>query len=165
LARLDYYRVKQRELNERRKPQYQEWLAANRDRKKAWWSRYYEENREQILARGKSYYQANRERFYAANALRRVRVRDGWHQLDAVDKQIVRFFYKAARKRGLAVDHIYPLDLGGEHAPWNLQLLTGKANSAKHNNEPTEREVVRGKRRYRLLRRQFERAANLGATA
>ena len=78
-----------------------------------------------------------------------------------MDKAIIRAIYRKSRAMGLAVDHIQPLFLGGGHVPWNMQLLTREQNSSKFCRQPVLGEVLRGERRYRLLRRVFER--ELGA--
>ena len=57
-----------------------------------------------------------------------------------VNHAAIRAVYKMAAVKGLTVDHIVPLKhstLCGLHVPWNLQLLSKKANSAKHNRVET----------------------------
>lgn len=82
--------------------------------------------------------------------------------MDQVDQAISTAMYEKARSVGQTVDHIQPLYLGGDHAPWNFELLSLSDNSSKQARRPTLREVMRGERRYRLLRRMFENAATLG---
>jgi 5-methylcytosine-specific restriction endonuclease McrA len=42
-----------------------------------------------------------------------------------------RDFYTKATDIPHDVDHIHPISKGGEHAPWNLQILTASANRSK----------------------------------
>jgi hypothetical protein len=93
--------------------------------------------------------------------------------LDAIDKAIIKAMYDKRDRTGLGgglgpghynVDHVQPLSLGGVHAPWNLQILTWEENSSKKNKRPTLREVMKAERRYRLLRRVFERELGTAAS-
>ena len=106
---------------------------------------------------------ANKSRYAFLQRRRCARRLNCLVSLDPVDRQIAEAFYEKAGRDGLTVDHIQPLLFQGDHAPWNFQLLTLSENSAKNGRRPTLREVMRGERRYRLLRRIFERAATLGA--
>ena len=95
--------------------------------------------------------------------------------LDAIDKAIIKAMYDKRDRTGLGggigpgyynVDHIQPLALGGVHAPWNLQIKSWEENQSKKASRPTLREVLRGERRYHLLRLVFlANASNLGAAA
>jgi len=112
-----------------------------------------------------------------ANAIRAERRGKGdcTIRMDAIDKAIIRALYAKRDKTGLGgglgpgyynVDHIQPLALGGVHAPWNMQILPWEENQSKKHRRPTLREVLRGERRYRLLRYMYEqRASSLGAAA
>jgi hypothetical protein len=103
-------------------------------------------------------------RYTALASRRRVRKVAAAVCLDRLDESILTAIYQKAAKTGFTVDHIQPLSLQGDHAPWNLQLLTLSQNSAKRNSRPTLKEVLRGERRYRLLRFMYEqRASSVGA--
>lgn len=104
----------------------------------------------------------NRGRYAYLGRRRTARQLNCSVNLDAVDQAISVAIYDKAEAKGLTVDHIQPLMLQGEHAPWNFELLTLSDNSAKHARRPTLREVMRGERRYRLLRRIFEHAGSDG---
>lgn len=165
------------------------------DRRRAYLSRNpgyrkteYERNKSRYLEYAKAYGKKNPDKRRIAgrawrernpgisNARRKERkLRNGVVvSLDAIDKAIIKAFYDKRDRMGLGggigpgyynVDHIQPMALGGAHAPWNLQLLPWEENQSKKAKRPTLREVMRGERRYRLLRRMFENAANLGAAA
>jgi hypothetical protein len=152
-------------------------VEENKARLAAWRS----ENRGRRNAQARDYHKANplpqraaSQRFRAANPgkqleynnRRRFRLKGAQPDLDPADTKIVVSFYRWAKSRGLSVDHIQPLVLGGAHAPWNMQLLSKLENSTKRASRPTLREVLRGERRYRLLRFMYEqRASSVGAAA
>jgi uncharacterized Zn finger protein (UPF0148 family) len=149
----------------------------------------YERNRDRYLERAKEYAQQNPERRRSAvrawrernpgisNAKRAERRGKGdcVISLDAIDKAIIKAIYAKRDRTGLGgglgpgyynVDHIQPLALGGVHAPWNMQILPWEENQSKKDRRPTLREVLRGERRYRLLRLVFlAHASELGTAA
>lgn len=161
----DKYRDWQRKYNQLHRDDQRRWREENRERVQAWGIAYRQRRGDELRQAQRRFYEANKELFFSNNALRRAKCRESYAQLDAIDKAIIKAMYRKSRERGLAVDHIQPLFLDGGHVPWNLQLLTREQNSAKFCHPPSEREVLRGHRRYRLLRRVFERASVLGAAA
>ncbi len=53
-----------------------------------------------------------------------------------VDKSIIKDIYAEVSRRGMHVDHIFPLKhklFCGLHVPWNLQLLSKDENFRKSN--------------------------------
>ena len=109
--------------------------------------------------------EANKPRYAYLQRRRTARRFECSVALDQVDRQIADAFYAKAEMTGMTVDHIQPLSLQGDHAPWNFELLPLSENSSKSARRPTLKEVMRGERRYRLLRRMFENAATVGAAA
>lgn len=86
-----------------------------------------------------------RERVNTKTQLRRRRVRQATP--DWLDKNLlIPFYIKSQRLKeetGVrhAVDHYYPLQgetICGLNVPWNLQVITWKENSAKHNRMPED---------------------------
>lgn len=56
--------------------------------------------------------------------------------LNEFDELYMLEFYDLAKRRGLEVDHIIPIQnksICGLHVPWNLQMLTRQANAQKNN--------------------------------
>jgi hypothetical protein len=148
---------------------------------------YYERNRDKALQQARLSALRDPERIRAnqrrwrernpgvSNAIRAARMGRGncVISLDAIDKAIIKAMYDKRDRTGLGgglgpghynVDHVQPLSLGGVHAPWNLQILTWEENSSKKNKRPTLREVMKAERRYRLLRRVFERELGTAAS-
>ena len=141
------------------------WKKANPERAAASPAAWRKENPERQAALSKQWRQDNPGQWQSLLTARHNRCNVEYKKLDPIDKAICSWFYKQAKKRNLVVDHIHPVKLQGQHAPWNFQLLTWAVNRAKGANRPTLREVMRGERRYRLLRRIFENAVTLGAAA
>jgi hypothetical protein len=138
----------------------------------------YERTKAHCLKKSKEYAQLHPERCRAAqlrwrernpgvgNARRAERRGKGdcTIKLDAIDKAIIKAIYDKRDRTGLGgglgvghynVDHIQPLALGGVHAPWNMQILSWEENASKKARRPTLREVLRGERRYHLLRMMY----------
>ena len=138
----------------------------------------YERNKVRTLERAKEYAQRNPDRCREAgrawrrrnpgisNAIRAARKGKGdcLISLDRIDKAIIKAIYDKRDKTGLGgglgpghynVDHIQPLAAGGVHAPWNMQILSWEENASKKAKLPTLREVLRGERRYHLLRMMY----------
>tara|TARA_B100000459_G_scaffold71470_1_gene39676 strand:+ start:300 stop:890 length:591 start_codon:yes stop_codon:yes gene_type:complete len=135
------------------------WLAVHPGYKKA----HYQENKEHVNAVNTAYKKNNSAKVNSINATRRARRAACAVELDAVDQAIVDAMYDKAQRTGQTVDHIMPLMLQGEHAPWNLRVLPGSENYSTQAQRPTLAEVTQGERRYRLLRKIFENAIQVGA--
>jgi hypothetical protein len=69
----------------------------------------------------------------------------GLAYFDKKHMQELRAIYVEAQLLGLSVDHIVPLKgktVCGLHVPWNMELVTRKANSEKHNRMPPEHKRI-----------------------
>ena len=134
------------------------WYAANPSYRAA----HYQANKSHNNAVNSAYKKNNSAKVNSINATRRARRVACTVELDAVDQAIVDAMYSKAQKTGQTVDHIMPLMLQGEHAPWNLRVLSGSENYSTQGQRPTLAEVTQGERRYRLLRRIFQNASQVG---
>lgn len=134
-------------------------LALEQERQREKQRRAYAENPEKLKARVKAYRTASPERIMAArekckeykknnpdvirqlnlkhNHLdRAARLKRVPRWLGEVEIERIRELYKEARRKGLHVDHIIPLqgtNVSGLHVYSNLQLLTKSENSSKRN--------------------------------
>lgn len=132
-ARKDIWR---RDNREKHNEKCRAWVENNREKRKAI-SRAY---REKVKADGRerefkrAWREANLDRARAYTNHRRRKLRAAtppW-----VDSREVLAVYEEAKRRGMTVDHIIPIQhplVCGLHVPWNLQLLTLAENSAKQN--------------------------------
>ena len=119
-------------------------------RHRAYAQKHYEANKASENARATSYRKQNSS---SVNSRRRsnyladpVKQREQSRAYDArkisqspklttIEQMMVDNYYKRAAELGsnYQVDHIIPLDLGGLHAPWNLQVVTKSDNCSKRN--------------------------------
>ena len=143
--------------------QRREWALLNPDSVRATGKKHRAANSEKERQRCAKKRLANQPRYSYLSRRRYARKLGCLVSLDQIDRAICDAFYAKAEKLGLTVDHIQPLYLQGDHAPWNFELLTLSENSAKQARRPTLKEVMRGERRYRLLRRIFEREARMAS--
>lgn len=133
---------------DRERNQREDVKARRRERDRA---RYAEKLRDDPVYREKQrerfakHYDENKDYYIARGAERARRSRRSFHLLTKEQQDQVVGFYVLARQLTLAtgvpheVDHIEPLrgkTSCGLHVPWNLQVVTRKANRAKGNRLP-----------------------------
>ena len=101
--------------------------------------KWYKENQTEISRKWKT---SNRDKTCASSAKRRALLSKATPKwlTEEMNKEILAM-YTEAQKKGLQVDHIYPINgetCTGLHVPWNLQLLTKSENSSKKNRIPKD---------------------------
>jgi 5-methylcytosine-specific restriction endonuclease McrA len=117
--------------------------AKNKETRSAYNAQYYVENKKKENTRSSLYKKENAALVNSATARRnaaKIQATPSWLTESDYNK-IDEFYIEAARKTketGIPheVDHILPLlgkNVRGLHVPWNLQILTKSANSAKGN--------------------------------
>lgn len=121
------------------------WTLENKEKFDAAHKKWLENNPEKRKAASKKY-RLNNVAYYTQYSSLRTR-----RQMNAKIKSLSEFdelylveFYDLARRRGLEVDHIIPLQskrICGLHVPWNLQMLT-RSENAKKNNKFSDEDVV-----------------------
>lgn len=119
-------RIDMRERSKRNAQKYRDnakaWAGANPERKKEYLKKWNQDNYGKRLA------------YNAERRASRIQAAPPWLTED--DYLTIDIIYDDAQKVGMVVDHIMPLNnplVCGLHVPWNLQLLTSSANSAKSN--------------------------------
>ena len=91
-------------------------------------------------------YRKNNKAYYTQYASLRSRrqMQAKIKSLTELDELVLVEYYDLAKRLGLEVDHIIPLQnkrICGLHVPWNLQMLTRSANAQK-NNKFSDEDVV-----------------------
>lgn len=110
------------------------WRSENSEQYKAAKFAWYEKNKPAVFVKAKQFAKDNPGWKRSATAKRRAQKLQAippWADLEKI-KQI----YLEAKKTGLVVDHVIPLQgnlVCGLHTETNLQLLTASENSQKHN--------------------------------
>jgi 5-methylcytosine-specific restriction endonuclease McrA len=115
------------------------WVKKNPEAKARWHKKWRDANleqaRESCRKSCRAHYQKNREVYIAKASVRRGKTRE-WPCSEA-ESLMIKYRYEDAKRltteTGVAheVDHIWPISKGGPHLPWNLQVLTKKANRSK----------------------------------
>lgn len=96
--------------------------------------KYTAENPEKSRQTRRNHYKRNHGVYVAKSAKRRSLMKT---ELTPVEKEWLQLYYIESRAMSKAtgvvyeVDHVKPLAKGGEHAPWNMQLLTAEENKHK----------------------------------
>ncbi len=134
-------RAKGREWARGKKEYSRNWKLVNRDRCYALARIWKERNRDKYDAHRKKYYSSPRGRMYSRNsqAIRRSKSKQGdvtaaWLE-QFIASQSKCFYCKKPfnSKRSKTVDHVTPLDKGGEHIMTNLVIACQICNSSKGN--------------------------------
>ena len=140
--RKKQYREDNKEKIAERKKQYRE---DNKEKIAEYYKQYYEGNKEKIAERKKQYYEENPHISFNARNRRRQREEN---QGDGITKEqwyeMMMFFdfrcaysdeYIGGNSEFRTIDHVIPLDKGGEHEIWNLVPMHLSYNSSKQAND------------------------------
>lgn len=134
-------RAKGREWSKNRKEYSREWRRANRDRIYKLQREWRKRNQDKYDAQRKKYYHSPKGQIYNRNsqALRRSKSKQG----DVTTAWLDQFLQSQDKccyckkpfnsKRKKTIDHVIPLDKGGEHVMTNLVVACQPCNSSKHN--------------------------------
>lgn len=120
---------------------HKEWYALNKEQREKTIKAWREANPEKCRAALRRYAEKNPDRVRQMFAHRRLIIRLGTPKsLTIEQRDQIAQFYKDARALSIMtgvlhhVDHIVPLrgrNVCGLHVPWNLQVLTARANQRK----------------------------------
>ena len=136
--RRRYHEANREKENERRK-RYHE---ANRDKDLERCKKWYEDNKEKVLEQVKEYSQTPQGQVVAFNKAQRRRIKEE-QQGDGITKdqwlEMMSFFnwecaYSGERltDKTRSIDHIVPLNSGGDNMIWNCVPMKLNYNSSKH---------------------------------
>ena len=94
---------------------------------------YYEKHKKELITKSKKWRKNNPDKKTMYNAKRRARKLNQTPELTQQEKEQVTLYYKMSSFLGpeFHVDHVIPLSKGGEHAPWNLQIIPAEENLKK----------------------------------
>lgn len=121
-------------LRKRTQAATKRWMNKNPGKASEYAARDLRAHGEKRRAAGRKYAKSNLAKFAAKNARRRaaqIKATPKWAELGEIEKM-----YELARKQRSHVDHVVPLKskrVCGLHCLANLQVLSGRENSAKGN--------------------------------
>ena len=136
---------RERELKKQRyhadKPKHREyarkWYSENAEAEKLRHKEYYEQNRDRVNAYMRERYKTKAPQIVAQVRERDARKRNQSPKLSSIERLMVNNYYERAKELTIehgiefSVDHITPINKGGLHAPWNLQVVTDSDNCRK----------------------------------
>ena len=159
---VNFYRQKtgkyglQSYCKECKKSYDKQWQQANRNRKtennKQWYEKYgkqyYETNKEKVAENQKRYHQSPKGQVVEFNKIHRRRIREGQQGTGITKDQwleMMKFFgWQCAysgdtlTKKTRSIDHIVPLNSGGDHEIWNMVPMLRNLNSSKQDKDMLE---------------------------
>jgi len=142
LKDLEHHRNKNKEWRDKNKEyvnsKHKQNYEKNKERITERHKEYYKKNKDKMLAYGKMWAEENKEKVRAAarkSNTRRNRVQNDYHQImTSVESAELSIIYEEAALLGpnWHVDHIVPLSRGGEHRPYNVQIVRSSYNVRKN---------------------------------
>ena len=160
--RKQYYQDNREKIIEKHK----QWNRDNKDKRAEYDKQYYQDNKDKIAERSKQYREVNREKVREAsrkwylspsgqashfNSYNKRKIREqnqGNGITETQWREMMSFFdWKCAysdeyiggkQNYQRTIDHIVPLNSGGEHEIWNLVPMTRSLNSSKQDRDMLE---------------------------
>ena len=143
-----YYEDNKEKSLERQKQYYED----NKEKVIEYNKQYYKDNKEKILERSKRYYQSPQGQALAFNRHQRRRIKEEQQGIGITKDQwleMMKFFdWKCAysgeylggsdNSFNRTIDHIVPLNSGGDNMIWNVVPMTKPLNSSKHTKDMLE---------------------------
>ena len=159
-----YYEANKDKINERAKKYNKKWYEQNKDKMKEHNKKYYEANKDKINERAKKYREQNKDKIRErdkkyretpkgqAAALNKHNKRKMQKQLqgsgitgnqwlemmDYFDWKCAYSGKSVSKQDARSIDHIVPLNTGGEHEIWNLVPMDRYLNSSKNDKDMLE---------------------------
>ena len=155
----EYYKDNKEYYKEYNKEYKKQYYEDNKEYKK----QYYEDNKEKISEHNKQYYKNNKEKIsekrkqynstpqgqivlFNSNVRRRIKEdtqgnginKDQWLECMKFFNWKCAYSGKSLNNKNRTIDHIEPLNKGGEHNIWNLVPMDKSYNSSKHDKDMLE---------------------------
>ena len=143
-----YHEDNKEKINERHKQYYQD----NKDKIREQHKQYYQDNKEKVRERhkqyDKQYYQTPQGQVVAFNKRQRRRIKeeqqgtgitkDQWLEMMNFFNWKCAYSGEALTKDNRSVDHIVPLNIGGDNIIWNMAPMKLNYNSSKQDKDMLE---------------------------
>ena len=133
---------------DKRNKQNKQYREANREKEAERKKRYYEANKEKVAERHKQYYESPQGQAVAFNIQQRRRAKEKQQGTGITKDQwleMMKFFdfrcaYSGERlsNKTRSIDHIVPLNSGGDNMIWNCVPMTRSLNSSKQDKDMLE---------------------------
>lgn len=140
----EYYEQNKDKITEQHKKYYEQ----NKEQISAHYKEYYEQNKDKISAHNKEYYQSPRGQVVAFNSQHRRRTKkqaqgngittEQWRECMSFFDWKCAYSGETLTKGTRSLDHIEPLNRGGEHEIWNLVPMVRSLNSSKSDKDMLE---------------------------
>ena len=138
----------QNQWNKDNKDKIQQWYQDNRGKMLEYKKQYYQDNKDKMLEYGKQYRQTPQGQVSEFNKHNRRRIKEEQQGTGITKDQWLEcmsfFDWKCAysderlTNNTRTIDHIVPLNSGGEHEIWNLVPMTKSLNSSKQDKDMLE---------------------------
>ena len=143
-----YYETNKEKISEHQKRYGKQYYEANKEKVAERKRQYYKDNKEKLLEQKRQYYHSPQGQVSDFNKRQRRRTReqqqgDGitteqWLELMSFFNWRCAYSGEVLSKDTRSIDHIVPLNSGGEHEIWNLVPMLRTLNSSKHDKDMLE---------------------------